>query len=474
LRLGKDIRAVKFLKSSFSIAAPVVIVAAVFFLLGFSWRDVGAAGSSPRAMRAAMLSIPDRMERMVQQPAAGEGKIPVLGTFQDTLNNIIQNYYPEASTSKTTVVKTPTNELSGKVVVQTPSLDSKQLSYMGIRGVLAALDDPFTGFMDPDDFKRLREENDGNFVGIGAQLATNKKGQVYVREPLPDCPAIKAGVKKGDVIVKVGSKAVAGMEIDDVVKMIRGPENTKVTLTLARGKDQKQVVITMVRQLVDYRMVEHDILDKADGIGWLQLRQFNSKADEQMDEAMTDLESKKIRGLILDLRGNPGGLLESAVEIGSRFIKDGPVVIIQKRGGERELLNVDPSKHDHRNIPLVVLVDEMSASASEIVAGAIKDNGAGTLVGTRTFGKARVQTIVPLPGDCAVRITTAKYLTPKGVDINKKGIDPDIVVKMPDDLPDDEDPNTGRLKNDPQLSKAVEVMKGKLAAAGTGAPQARR
>ncbi len=339
-----------------------------------------------------------------------------------------------------------------------------QLTYMAIRGILASLEDPFTGFLDPADYKKMREESEGNFVGIGAQLWTNKKGQVYVKEPLPDCPAIKAGVRKGDIIMRVDDKSVVGMEIDDVVKLIRGPEGTKVTLTLSRGDAAKPVKMSIVRKLVDYHMVEYAMVDKANGIGWLQLRQFNSKADTQMDDALTKLEEQHMKGLILDLRGNPGGLLESAVDIGSRFIKSGPVVIIQERGGERKRLEVDPSKHDHKAYPLVVLVDGMSASASEIVAGAIKDDHAGVLVGEKTFGKGRVQTIVPMPGDGAVRITTAKYLTPNGVDIHKKGIEPDIVVKQPDE---DEDYEPGQLKNNPQLQKAVEVLREKLVSSGT-------
>ncbi|MEI6915332.1 MAG: S41 family peptidase, partial [Armatimonadota bacterium] len=281
-------------------------------------------------------------------------------------------------------------------------------------------------------------------------------------------------------ILKVDGKSVAGKDIDDVVKMIRGESNTMVTLELSRGKELKPVKLSIRRQQVEYRMVEHEMLDKQDGIGWLLLRQFNSKADEQMDLALTDLQNHKMKGLILDLRDNPGGLLESAVEIGSRFIPAGnPVVIIKERGGETSKLEVDPSKQDHPRYPLVVLVNEMSASASEIVAGAIKDTKSGTLVGTETFGKGRVQTIVPLPGDSAVRITTAKYLTPNGHDIHRNritkvgGIEPDVFVKALEEPAEDDD-TTDRMKNDPQLQKAVAILKQQLVSLGAGKNQAMR
>lgn len=451
-----------------------LIVVTGFFIAGFTWPDVRASGLNGEGVSMALLAIPDRLEMLMEQPGEKASSLPVRTTYQETLNTILERFYAPASTMETTVVKTPTNSVTGAVARQKPSLDTQQLTYMAIRGILSSLDDPFTGFLDPDDYKKMREENDGNFVGIGAQLWTNKEGQVYVKEPLPDCPAIKAGVKKGDVILKVDGKSVADLDIDEVVKLIRGPEDTKVTLTLSRSKEPKPLDITIVRKLVDYRMVEHDMIDVADGIGWLQLRQFNSKADMQMDEALTDLENKKMRGLILDLRGNPGGLLESAVDIGSRFIEKGPVVIIQERQGRRSPLEVDPSKHDHKEYPLVVLVDELSASASEIVAGAIKDTHTGTLIGVKTYGKGRVQTVVPMPGDAAVRITTAKYLTPSGIDIHKKGIEPDIEVKMPEDIPDDADLETDRLKYDAQLRRAVEFMRQKLASADRPGSQARR
>lgn len=440
-----------------------VTVVVGFFIVGFSFNDLRAAGLNPTAVKTALVSVPDRMEMLMDGATESGRELSVRQTYNETLNTIRDRFYPEASVLTTTVVSTPGNATAGALEKVEPSLDGRQLTYMALRGILSSLEDPFTGFMDPVDYKRMREENDGNFVGIGAQLWTNSQGQVYIKEPLPDCPAIEAGVKKGDIILKVDGKSIAGMDIEEVVKLIRGPENTDVTLSLSRGKDAELLDITINRRIVDYRMVEYEMLDQQSGIGWLQLRQFNSKADQQLDEALSKLESQQMRGLILDLRGNPGGLLEVARDIGSRFIERGPVVIIQERQGNRTPLEVIPSKHDHKMYPLVVLVDELSASASEIVAGAIKDYGAGTLIGTKTYGKGRVQTIVPLPGDAAVRITTAKYLTPKGTDINKVGILPDIVVNMPETPPEPEElEDADRLEHDPQLQKAVSFLKDKL------------
>jgi carboxyl-terminal processing protease len=209
-------------------------------------------------------------------------------------------------------------------------------------------------------------------------------------------------------------------------------------------------------------MVLHKLLDSQNHIGYIRLYGFNEHSDKQMEDAMNQLEKKKLSGLILDLRRNPGGLLQVAVEIGSRFVESGPIVIIQDRDGRREELKVDRSKHSHPRYPLVVLVDKASASASEIVSGAIQDNNAGTIVGTDTFGKARVQTVSALTDGSAIAITTAKYLTPKGRDINKVGVKPDVHVPSAEDAID-----LGDLKQDMQLVKALDVLKNKMGVKST-------
>ena len=382
---------------------------------------------------ASLELLPQRLEAAVApEPDSGTAKaLPLVDTYSDVIDKLKSDYY-------------------GKTI------DEKELTYSAIRGFLLALGDPFTRFLDPDEYKKMREENEGNFTGIGAQLDTNKNGEVIVKEPLPDTPAMRAGVKSNDVIIAVDGKVIKDMEIDDVVKLIRGPEGTKVTLTMRRAGKPKPFDISITRRAVEFQMVKWRMVDTKNKIGYIRLYQFNEKSDIQINQALNELDKQHVKGLIFDLRGNPGGLLNIAIDIGSRFLESGPVVIIQERGGRRNPYYVEEEKHNHKHVPLVVLVDGMSASASEIVSGAIKDTGRGTLVGTTTFGKGRVQTIMTLQDGSAVLITTAKYLTPNGTDIHKKGIKPDVFVEATDNF-DPNDPAT-----DVQLAKGIDVLKVKM------------
>jgi len=324
---------------------------------------------------------------------------------------------------------------------------------------MGALGDRYTRFMDPDEYKEMNEETRGDFEGIGAQLG-EKNGGIYIQKTYDDTPAQRANLKSQDVILKVDDKLVQGMEIQDVVKLIRGPRGTKVRLTIKRSDTPAPFDVELTRDTVAFRIVEFRMEDTANKIGYIALRQFNDKSDEMIYEALSDLDSQGARALILDLRNNPGGVLDSAVSIGSRFIRDGDVVVIQNKGGRRSAIPVDPSKHSFAARPLVVLVDRGTASASEIVAGAIQDHKAGTLIGNESFGKGFVQQIMPLEGRCAIAITTAKYLTPNGHEVTlSQKIKPDIVVE-----PTDEDLKN---ENDVQLKRAVQFLKEKLGAATT-------
>jgi len=411
-------------------AAGVALLLTGAFFLGFVSQDVAASVGEVREWVAGLHLVPSKIER-AQSDASTAEPLPIVETYSYVMDRLKADYYPK-------------------------KIDERKTTYAAVRGMLSALGDPFTRFLTPEDYKRMREENEGNFTGIGAQLDTNKLGEVYVKEPMEESPAIKAGVKANDVIKEVDRKSIKGIEIDDVVKMIRGPEGTKVTLTLARPRVTKPVVITIVRRVVPFQMVKFRMLDEKTKIGYIRLYQFNEQSDVQFDKAMTSLENKGMKGLVVDLRGNPGGLLQVAVDIGSRFIDSGAVVWIQERKGQKTPLNVDPSKHNHKRYPMSVLVDKSSASASEIVSGGIKDVGAGTLVGVTTFGKGCVQTIIPLQDGSAVAITTAKYLTAKGNDIHKKGVTPDVEIEATEDF-DPNDPET-----DVQLTKAVEAVKVKM------------
>ncbi len=403
------------------------------FMAGFYITDAKANGFNAARWKASLELFPQRIESLSgESPDPNTRTLPLIETYSAVMERLKSDYY-------------------GRKAV-----NEKELTYDCIRGTLHALGDPFTRFMDPESYKKMAEENKGDFTGIGAQLDTNKNGEVYVKEPLPDTPAMKAGVKANDVIIAVDNKPIKHLDIEEVVKLIRGPTNTKVKLTLSRPGAKKLIEKVIVRQLVHYRMVIHRMADEKAKIGYVRLYQFNEQSDEQLDLALTALEKQQIRGLVLDLRGNPGGLLNVAVAVGSRFLENGPVVIIQERGGQKAMLNVDRNKHNHKRYPLAVLVDKQSASASEIVSGAIKDDKTGTLVGVTTFGKGRVQTILPLQDGSAVAITTAKYLTPDGTDIHKRGIEPDLKVEAAENL-DPTDPST-----DNQLAAAVDVVKVKL------------
>lgn len=408
----------------------IVILLVAAFVVGFHVSDVRANGGSIDRWRATLELFPQRLESISSEsPDPNTRTLPLIETYSAVMERLKADYY-------------------GRKAV-----NERQITYDAIRGTLHALGDPFTRFMDPESYKKMREENEGNFTGIGAQLDTNKKDEVYIKEPLPNTPAMRAGVKANDVILAVDDKPIKHLDIEEVVKLIRGREGTKVKLTLMRPGQKKPIDKVIVRELVHYQMVTSKMADPKARIGYIRLYQFNEQCDQQFDDAMTALEKQHIKGLIFDLRGNPGGLLNVAVDIGSRFLDSGPVVIIQERGGRKTSLNVEGDKHNHKRYPLAVLVDKTSASASEIVSGAIKDDGVGTLVGVTTFGKGRVQTILPLQDGSAVAITTAKYLTPNGTDIHKKGIEPDIKVEAAENF----DPTNPKTDN--QLTAAIDAVK---------------
>ncbi|MFQ3549844.1 MAG: S41 family peptidase [Armatimonadota bacterium] len=418
------------LKIKWEKVIPVIFLLFASFIIGFITPDVRANGI--KDVVASVQLIPQRMEAAIsnEKPSTA-GKLEVIDTYSTILDKLKTDYYYG-----------PINE--------------QEVTYDAIRGVLSSLGDPYTRFMDPDEYKKMREDNEGNFTGIGARLDTNKNNEVFIKEPMENTPAMEIGIKSNDVILAVDDKSIAGMDIEEVVKMIRGPEGTKVKLTIRRPGVEKPIDFVITRKIVEYPIVKYDLIDKENKIGYLRLYQFNEKSDTQVNSALDDLDNKKIEGLVFDLRGNPGGLLNVAIDISSRFVDSGPVVIIQERGGQRRTHNVNTQKHNHRKYPVVVLVDKRSASASEIVSGAIKESNSGTIVGTTTFGKGRVQSVMQLKDGSAVAITTAKYLTPAEHDIHHKGIEPDYYIESNDDY----DPND--YSTDIQLMRAIDVLKVKM------------
>lgn len=349
-------------------------------------------------------------------------------------------------------------------LVKSEYLDAKveesKLEYGAIRGMLDSLEDPYTRFMEPKSFKSMQEERHGAFGGIGIQIGMRDK-HLAVISPMEDTPAYKAGLRAGDHILEVDGKSTKDMAIEEAVTLIRGPKGSKVTLTIGRDGVKEALKIGIVRDNIITKAVKTK--DLQGNIGYIRLTSFMSEtADSEMRKALEKYKTSK--GLILDLRSNPGGLLPNAVNIGSMFIKTGPIVQIVDREGNREKLNASGRPIFAANKPMVVLVDGGSASASEILAGALQDTKRAKLVGTKTFGKGLVQTVHALEGGAGVAITTNKYLTSAGHDINKKGIVPDVIVEFPqpaktdkpEDLPTlDEMIDQGK---DVQLEKAKEIL----------------
>ena len=315
-------------------------------------------------------------------------------------------------------------------------IDTTQMTYNAIRGMMGATKDRYTRFLDPKGYKEMQEENNDEFVGIGALLGTNPAKQVYVVRPLPNSPAIKGNVMAGDIILKVNNTSTLKLPDTEVVKLIRGPIATPVTLTLQRRGAAHPVVIRLIRAPVHQEVVQYTMVDPVNKIGYISLSSFNEESDVQVGKALNALQAQGMKGLVFDLRENGGGLLDIAREVASRFIPDGPVYWLRDRTETADMLeptNVDTAQHRaNLKYPLAVLVNGDSASASEVVSGAIKDTGAGVLVGEKTFGKGIVQTIQGLPDGSAVLITTQHYYTAHKNDIHHKGIVPNVYVKIPD------------------------------------------
>ena len=305
--------------------------------------------------------------------------------------------------------------------------DSHEESHNTIREMLSSLNDPYTRFLNPKEFMEMRIETAGELMGVGIQISLNNE-KITVIAPIEGTPAFKAGIKPNDVIVSIDKKSTQGMTIDNAVKLIRGKKGTVVDLGLLR--DNKLINISLTRTRIEINAVNSKvkISDYGINIGYIRLKQFNANSAKEMSDSIKDMESKNVEGYIMDLRGNPGGLLESSIEIARQWIDQGIIVSTQTRDGIKDVRRANGKAITSR--PLVILVNEGSASASEILSGAIKDNNRGILVGKKTFGKGLVQSVRALSDGSGLTVTIAKYLTPKGRDINKYGIKPDIRAEM--------------------------------------------
>lgn len=340
---------------------------------------------------------------------------------------------------------------------------SKEEAYKAIREMLKNLEDPYTRFMDPQEYQNMRIDTQGQLSGVGIQLAQDKETKkLVVIAPIEDTPAFRAGILSKDIIVKIDDKSTEGMDSNQAVTLIRGPAGTQVTLTIRRG--EKELVFPLKRAQIEIHPVRH-VYRKTPtgGVGYIRLIQFSANAAPEMKKAIEDLEKQKVEGYVLDLRSNPGGLLDASIEIARMWLKEGTIVSTVNRVGETDRKSSNNKQAVDK--PLVVLVDGGSASASEILSGALQDNKRAMLVGTKTFGKGLVQSVRGLGDGSGMAVTIAKYLTPSGRDINKHGIDPDVKLELSEKQIEALRGDTTKLgtPEDPQYAKALEVLNQEIA-----------
>jgi len=323
-----------------------------------------------------------------------------------------------------------------------------------IDGMLESLDDPYTVYLPPRDFQNMQEEFDGKYGGIGIVI-TMKDKQLTVVSPITDTPGERAGLQGGDMIMAIDGVSTKNMPMEEAVGMMKGKPSTKVTLTIKRkvseeesAKEPKEFDVDIVREEIELSYVESEM--KTDKIGYIRLAQFIDGVGEEIATKIEELHKEGAQAYILDLRNNPGGLLSEAAKVASNFIDKGYVVHVKERQGEKTSIPVS-NEITATDAPLVILVNGGSASASEIVTGAIQDDERGVIVGEKTFGKGVVQSVVPLSDGSAVKLTTAKYYTPKNRFIHHQGIEPDVEVKY--------NPDT---KADEQLDEAIKILEDKL------------
>ncbi|MGB9822487.1 MULTISPECIES: S41 family peptidase [Thermodesulfovibrio] len=358
------------------------------------------------------------------------------------------------------------------------NVNPHELIISAIKGMVNSLD-PHSAYLTPEAYKEFQTETKGEFGGIGIQIGI-KDGSLTVIAPIEDTPAWKAGIKAGDKIIKIDGQSTKDMNINDAVSKMRGPKGKPVTLTIQRDEWKQPKDITIIRDIIKIKSVKYKMIDKE--IGYIKLIQFQEGTAQDLANALQSLKESGMQSLILDLRNNPGGLLQSAVDVSEQFLPPKHLVVsIKGRTGDKIDYYTENLRPAYTDIPMIVLVNQGSASASEIVAGALQDWGRALIVGVQTFGKGSVQSLIPLSDGSALKLTTAKYYTPKGRSIHGVGIMPDIVVKLESkngkevpvirekDLeqhlkgekvePQEKAPQEVDEKDDTQLQRAIDILK---------------
>ena len=367
-------------------------------------------------------------------------------------------------------------ELIRKDYVDPDKTAYTNLTYGALKGMLNSLD-PHSQFMDPEGYKDMQEDTGGKFGGLGIQIGLTKEGFLSVIAPIEDTPASRAGILAGDRIIKIDGKPTDRMNLQDAVKQLRGDPDTKVTITIFRAKAKdpgaKIKDYNIIRAIIKVDSVK-DVKILENNIGYLRITQFNEPTAKEFEAALTKLEGQGMDALVIDLRNNPGGLLESAREVASKFVPAGELIVsTEGRDPAQKLVYRSERGKKRLTYPIVLLVNNGSASGSEIVAGALQDLKRAVLVGETTFGKGSVQSILPLPGGSAVRLTTAKYYTPSHKVIHEHGVTPDIIVPVSDEdeaklaaqrnrveVPTEEGAEKVEKTPDIQLERAIDVIKG--------------
>jgi len=376
-----------------------------------------------------------------------------------TFNN--KAYIPKAEYNQ---LKSVYNEFSKVIAVEKyvkenylRDVDESKLIDGQLKGLLQSLEDPYSNYMTKDEFDSLLQQTSGTFGGIGVVVTPGEDNLITVVSPIEDTPGERAGIKSGDKIIGVNGTEFLAENMDKAVKVMKGEPKTKVVLTIMRkDKDGKNEVfdLEIIREMIRLVTVKSNIIDE--DIGYIKLTSFDDLTYRDFKTELDKLGKKNIEGLIIDLRNNPGGLLDVCAQIADELLGDGDIVYTETKAGKREYLRSGKSMV---NYPLVLLVNGGSASASEILAGAIKDHNRGKLIGTTTFGKGVVQRIKDLDDGSGLKLTISEYFTPNGINIHGIGIEPDIVVELNEGV---EEIGVGNLKEDNQLRRAIEEIKSKI------------
>ncbi len=338
---------------------------------------------------------------------------------------------------------------------------SREEAYTALRKALEKLQDPYTRFMDPKQYEALTNQTAGELSGVGMQLTLDETTKaITVVEPIKNSPAIKAGIQSGDRVLAIDGVSTTGMTVEQAANKIRGSVGTNVNLRMGR-EGEKEFDLTLTRARIELETVTYRVNNEGNRkIGYIQLREFNSHAAEQMEAAIQALTKENVQAFVLDLRGNPGGLLRTSIDIARMWMDTGAIVsTVDRNGKTQEIRN---NRTSITKLPVVVLVDSNSASASEILAGALKDNQRGVVMGTQTFGKALVQSVFSLSDGSGLAVTIAHYYTPNGIDISHKGVTPDVKVDISDDQKKllATDPKLIGTPQDPFYAKAISILAG--------------